>query len=254
MLSPRGLRARRASPGAGVRGWHYFVSWAPDHSGLAQAESDGSLGAIISDCGSFAVVVSPTGTVLRSFGTPSVVALDLPEGYPFTNKLPREMARERLEWVARATSTGESAQYMEFLGGVRHRTTIRAIDPPFGSGRVVLTYCPASASTACPRSKGGIIAALQHDLGTLGCLTAREAETLALMGAGFTVPEIARAICRSIRTVQSHRLALGRKLDARTQPRVVSIAIAAGLVGMTSADIQAVFGRPRLQTTRPGLP
>lgn len=164
------------------------------------------------------------------------------------------MAHERLEWVARAASTGESAQYLEFLGGVRHRTTVRAIDPPFGAGRVVLTFCPAAASAGCPRSRHGAAAALHHDLGMLACLTAREAETLALMGAGFTVPEVARSMCRSVRTVQSHRLALGSKLDARTQPKVVSIAIAAGLVGMSSADIQAVFGKPRVPPIRPSQP
>ena len=230
------------------------MSWAPDQSGLAQAESDGSLGAIISDCGSFGVVVSPAGTILRRFGTPSVDVLDLPEGCPFTGKLPSEMSRERLEWVAKAASTGESAQYLEFLGGVRHRTTVRAIDPPLGSGRVVLTLCAAAASAGCPQSRHRATAALHHDLGMLACLTAREAETLALMGAGFTVPEVARSMCRSIRTVQSHRLALGSKLDARTQPKVVSIAIAAGLVGMSSADIQAVFGEPKPQPVRPTQP
>lgn len=71
-------------------------------------------------------------------------------------------------------------------------------------------------------------------------LTPREREILALIGEGYSLPEIAQRLHRSIKTVETHRLTLGRKLNATNRVELARIAIATGLV--------------RLETSAPATP
>ncbi len=64
----------------------------------------------------------------------------------------------------------------------------------------------------------------------VGSLTAREAEILQLILAGKTNKKIAKAICRTERTVEYHRHRLMRKVGAKTAADLVKRAIAMGLV------------------------
>lgn len=63
-----------------------------------------------------------------------------------------------------------------------------------------------------------------------GSLTAREAEILKLIFAGKTNKKIAKALCRTERTVEYHRNRLMRKVGAKTAADLVKRAIAMGLV------------------------
>lgn len=63
----------------------------------------------------------------------------------------------------------------------------------------------------------------------LDSLTPREREVLTLIGHGLSLPEIASRLHRSQKTVESHRLALGRKLRVGNQVELARIAITAGL-------------------------
>lgn len=61
-------------------------------------------------------------------------------------------------------------------------------------------------------------------------LTPREREILALIGEGYSLPEIAQQLHRSVKTVETHRLTLGRKLKANNRVELARIAISTGLV------------------------
>ncbi len=67
-------------------------------------------------------------------------------------------------------------------------------------------------------------------------LTPREREVLELVGRGLTLPEIAERLCRSLKTIESHRLSLGRKLEAGNRVELARIAIAAGLAPLQDPD------------------
>ena len=83
------------------------------------------------------------------------------------------------------------------------------------------------------------------DAPTLNQLTPREREILALIGEGYSLPEIAQRLHRSIKTVETHRLTLGRKLNASNRVELARIAIATGLVSLeTSASATATTHRP----------
>lgn len=76
---------------------------------------------------------------------------------------------------------------------------------------------------------------MRRRLAQLDSLTAREREVLALLGRGLSMPEIARRLHRSPKTVESHRLALGRKLKASNRVELARIAITAGLAPLSEA-------------------
>lgn len=64
---------------------------------------------------------------------------------------------------------------------------------------------------------------------TLDSLTPREREVLTLVAQGLSLPEIAEKLHRSLKTIESHRLSIGRKLDASNRVELTRIAIGAGL-------------------------
>lgn len=64
----------------------------------------------------------------------------------------------------------------------------------------------------------------------LDALTAREQEVLRLIGRGMSRAEIAKAICRSPKTVDGHRERIMGKLDIHSGPDLIRFAIREGLV------------------------
>ncbi|XAM00825.1 LuxR C-terminal-related transcriptional regulator [Phycisphaeraceae bacterium D3-23] len=64
---------------------------------------------------------------------------------------------------------------------------------------------------------------------TLESLTPREREVLTYVAQGLSLPEIAQKLHRSLKTIETHRLSLGRKLDASNRVELTRIAIASGL-------------------------
>lgn len=61
-------------------------------------------------------------------------------------------------------------------------------------------------------------------------LTRRELEVLGLIAAGHTNTEIARKLVLSVRTVESHRASLQRKLGRPSRPDLVRYALGRGLI------------------------
>lgn len=60
-------------------------------------------------------------------------------------------------------------------------------------------------------------------------LTRREREVLELIGRGLSLPEIAERLYRSQKTIESHRLSLGKKLGMSNRVELARFAIQAGL-------------------------
>jgi len=66
-------------------------------------------------------------------------------------------------------------------------------------------------------------------------LTNREREVLRLVAEGHTSPEIATRLCIGVRTAESHRANLMRKLGLRSQAEVIRFALRRGLVALDEA-------------------
>ena len=65
---------------------------------------------------------------------------------------------------------------------------------------------------------------------SIDVLTPREREILTMIAEGDSLAEIAQKLSRSLKTIESHRLALGKKLDASNRVELTHIAIAQGLI------------------------
>lgn len=68
----------------------------------------------------------------------------------------------------------------------------------------------------------------------LDSLSPREREVLILIAEGKSLMQIAQTLHRSLKTVESHRLSLGRKLSVSNRVELARIAIANGLVTLTT--------------------
>lgn len=67
------------------------------------------------------------------------------------------------------------------------------------------------------------------DLGPLDVLSARELEIAALIGTGMSVRDIAAHLHRSIKTIENHRISMGRKLGIGNRLEIALMANNAGL-------------------------
>ncbi|MCH8152500.1 MAG: helix-turn-helix transcriptional regulator [Planctomycetes bacterium] len=74
-----------------------------------------------------------------------------------------------------------------------------------------------------------VVRAKVNDMGSLAGLSERELEVLALIGEGLSTTKIARRLHRTVKTVEWHRAAIGRKLGVTNRVEVAHIAIRAGL-------------------------
>ena len=82
--------------------------------------------------------------------------------------------------------------------------------------------------------------------GTLDALTPREREILTLIAEGNSLAEIAQKLSRSLKTIESHRLSIGRKLKAGNRVELAKIAIAHGLVALEADEIGSTNGSASL--------
>lgn len=74
---------------------------------------------------------------------------------------------------------------------------------------------------------------------SLDNLTPREREILTLIAEGDSLAEIAQKLSRSLKTIESHRLSIGRKLKASNRVELAKIAISHGLVTIDVSQQQA---------------
>lgn len=88
------------------------------------------------------------------------------------------------------------------------------------------------------------------DPGLIETLTPREREVLVLIAEGKSIVEIAQQLHRSQKTIESHRLALGRKLKVSNRVELAKIAIAGGLVSVSNYPAIGGLGEASEQTRR----
>jgi DNA-binding NarL/FixJ family response regulator len=159
---------------------------------------------------------------------PDVVLLDLvlpkTSGYDAIPEILRVAPRSRIlvvsslaspSWVRQAISAGahgylcKRASDVELVAAVRRVVAgERYLDPALGAQLVVPDELPA-----------------------LSALSDRERDILHLLALGFTNQEIGAKLFVSVRTVDTHRAHIMRKLRLETRAELVLFALAHGLIG-----------------------
>ena len=137
---------------------------------------------------------------------------------------------ERLKLVRQVVETRKPAVITHIYDGRRIQSTLWPIEdsePPHDRVLVV--------SRRLRGAKDGVGEEFEKheseyiDLGHLDVLSPRELEVLVLLGHGQSIPEVARILHRSQKTIEKHRESIGRKLTLRSQSEIVRIVWDAGL-------------------------
>lgn len=156
-----------------------------------------------------------------------------------------EFLQERGELVQWVVENRRPLVLVETVRGWRTRTVLEPLDHPDRPGEtlIMLYWGPEATMVAgqngVPRDCRVVIA--QHNDGdAIADLTPTERRILKLVGAGFSSTEIAAKLHRSVKTIEWHRSALGRKLKVDNRVELARIAIKAGLCPLT-ADAQTIL-------------
>jgi len=84
-------------------------------------------------------------------------------------------------------------------------------------------------------------------------LSPREVEVFRLVVAGSSSKDVARRLCISVKTVETHRTNMNRKLAVRTTADLVRFAAAHGIAVAPRADVAAVPDVERVMGRRDGM-
>ena len=150
-----------------------------------------------------------------------------PHGKHLSEFHPEPFVRERLDHISEAIQQNRPLTVDALTQGRLMRSTIR---PIASNGHPKRRALVVSRPAVEPEPKA--VRAKNDDPGPLKTLTAREVEILKYIGRGYSTAEIAKALDRSVKTVEWHRVSLGEKLGVNNRVELARIAIGAGLVGL----------------------
>lgn len=154
-------------------------------------------------------------------------------GRSLTGMCPAVWVDERAAAIERVLNTRRPMLLRTIWRGLQHVNWMQAIDPsimPDGAVFVITRRVQGDlAGSAVINDDSDVVYSNVMTLGPLEHLSNRELEILALIGQGLSIRAIASFLVRSEKTVEHHRLSIGRKLNASDRARLIEIAREAGL-------------------------
>lgn len=159
-----------------------------------------------------------------------------------------ELAAEWLEHTRNVIRDRRGVAIRGVVKGEWLWTILRPIETSSGAVQVMITIRAMTADAIHTPPVGvsasiRVIDAVHHDLGPMLQLSKREIEVLSLVGAGLTTGQIAKALHRSLKTVENHRTSIGRKLNARSLLDLCRMARRAGMPETTPIFAERVHGK-----------
>jgi len=213
------------------------VPWSSVVSAFIQSRSERSLWQFFVEVGQLSVVVvnaegrfayvSPRCAVMAGKSASEMVGKRVDE------VMVGEIGIERMAIFERALRGARPLLVVEAMGGMPMLTLIyRACDADGRPIGVICLHHVGQATNDLPidRSLFDIIEPRASEVSPLSKLTDREREVLRLIALGASQAQIAKSIHRTIKTVEWHRAALGRKLGVATRIELARIALQNGLV------------------------
>ncbi|MFG0290306.1 MAG: LuxR C-terminal-related transcriptional regulator [Rhodopirellula sp. JB044] len=177
------------------------------------------------------VIVSEQGEIVDySTSTPSIFGVDPAidfRGKTLSDVFEFEFADERMQWISEVLQTQQPLRVDHLYNGRRMVSTIlpmRGDDQP----RYVAAMTKRDGTTSGQSNEKSVVSGFL-DLGPLSKLTKRELEVLILLGHGHSVPDVARKLYRSPRTVEQHKASIGRKLGVSAIADIARIVAVHGL-------------------------
>ena len=168
---------------------------------------------------------------------PDVILMDLSmpngkDGLSATSELKKMLPESAIliltmhddeEYLFRAIQAGASGAVIKSAPHEELLTAIRTV----ATGQAYLS--PAATKKLMEEYLGNV----QHgETETFNLLSDREKEVLALIAKGYSNREIGEQLIISVKTVETHRSNLMEKLQMKTRPELVKIALKKGLLGL----------------------
>jgi DNA-binding CsgD family transcriptional regulator len=208
------------------------TAWVPPPVG------DTMWNALLNDTGSAVAVFDADGWVhyantvfLRMTG---VKTFDEIKKVSMEQRLQHDMAEERLQILRDVINNAHPVQIKDLRAGKALVITARQFpgQPNYALAVFRPADIPGWATDSDPTDVPA--AMIRHvDPGPLSVLSEREKEILALIGQGLTSAQIAKKLCRTIKTIEWHRSAIARKLHTKDRVALAQLAIQAGLCSPT---------------------
>ena len=184
---------------------------------------------ISSDPDTGVVIMRRDGLVLymneanRRLWTPYGEPLMQYEGRDAYALVPKEFADHTMFVIRMVTDKRCCVVDRTIWRGKQLKSTIAYLDPPPGElPRVIAISRHMPGRMDAMDSEDGVvrIECQVADFGPLDVFSPRELEVLALIGQGLRVVDIADVLHRSPKTIENHRLSIGRKLSLKPSNRV----------------------------------
>lgn len=155
-------------------------------------------------------------------------------GRKMSDFYPPEIIKERLE-VFRRLSTERRPVLVRTLWNGRQLTSrfrripTRQGEPEHDVILVLSRLIPGDLRTLFGPDEVNVVYTSYVRLGPLDCLSTQELRVMAVIGAGMTVREAAKALFRAEKTIETHCTSIHRKLGLRDRVEVTELAQRAGL-------------------------
>lgn len=211
---------------------------APTSTWIAPTASDTMWNALVNDTGAAVAVFDENGWV--HYGNPiflrmtGVNTFEEVRRLSIEQRLQHDMAEERLAILRDVIRNGRPLMLKDLRAGKALVITARQF--PGQPAYALAIFRPADIHGWATDAEPSDVPATQirHvDAGPLAVLSEREKEILALIGNGLTSAQIAKKLCRTIKTIEWHRSAIARKLHTKDRVALAQLAIQAGLCSPT---------------------
>lgn len=184
------------------------------------------------DAGLWVMVLREDGII--AYASPALTKDLSPDGRsivgrPVTEVMPPTIAGERLQCYLRVMRSQQPLHVEGLIGGSLIRCAMRPIPrhtPDEMAHMICVSRRIGPDAEPCPEPRHR---AECDDLGERALLSDRELEVLRLIGLGYTTAQIGKAMHRSVKTIEWHRVSLGSKLGVSNRVELARIAIRLGL-------------------------
>lgn len=231
-----------------VRQDRFMVNSDPVPPGATNDDRGFPLEAVIRDTGA-AVIVLDAALRVRAINEAAceLVGLQPPSvvGRCLSALVPPAVFEERRQLIVRLLAGEPAARTLEVLFGCVTATTYRCIAAEVGDNdpEIFIMLRPVRSSDEYKqlRATPTIRRMQHHHLGPLSQLTVREIQVLRMIGLGMSTQEMAKALHRSVKTIEFHRMTLGGKLKAGNRVDLARIAFERRLTCLCNDELETVL-------------
>lgn len=167
-------------------------------------------------------------------------------GGAVTDLVPGPRGAEYARVMAEVVREGRERHFLAMHAGAVFRAVFRRVSLDAERHGCLSVAVPLCRITDAQWAQGLTVEVFsEHDFGPLAAMTLREIEVYRMLGQSKTVPEIARVLHRSARTIETHRESIGQKLGIAGRVALALHSSESGLTHLTDAQFELLMSSRR---------